>query len=167
MSGVPALRQERADDAARVRALLVDAFGGPAEAELVDKLRAAGDLVLALVAEMPDAIVGYVAFPRLTLDLDARSVPVIGLAPIGVATAFQRQGIGSALIHAGLARLTDRGERLVFVLGEPAYYARFGFAVDPEFASPYAGPYFQTLRLAPDAPAAGTVSYPAPFAELG
>ena len=167
MSSVPAIRQERPDDAPRVRALLVAAFAGPAEADLVDKLRAGGDLVLALVAELPGVAAGYVAFPRLTLDLGARSVPVIGLAPVGVAPDRQRQGIGSALIRAGLARLTDRGERLVFVLGEPAYYGRFGFTVDPEFASPYAGPYFQTLKLAPDAPASGAVSYPKPFAELG
>ena len=64
MSGVPALRQERADDAARVRALLVDAFGGPVEADLVDKLRAAGDLVLALVAELPDAARGLCRVSR-------------------------------------------------------------------------------------------------------
>ena len=166
MSSVPAIRLERPGDAPQVRAMLEAAFGGAAEADLVDKLRADGDLVLSLVAEH-GGVAGYVAFPRLTLDLGERSVPVVGLAPVTVAPDRQRQGTGSALIRAGLARMKDRGERLVFVLGEPACYGRFGFEVMPGFASPYAGPYFQALKLAPDAPLSGTVSYPKPFAELG
>ena len=79
----------------------------------------------------------------------------------------QRQGIGSAVIREGLARLKDRGERLVFVLGEPGYYGRFGFKVMDRFVSRYAGPYYQTLMLVPDAPAAGKVSYPQAFDGLG
>jgi predicted N-acetyltransferase YhbS len=55
----------------------------------------------------------------------------------------------------------------VFVLGEPDYYRRFGFEVMAGFASPYAGPYFQTLKLVPHAPDAGTVVYPKLFADLG
>ena len=166
MSSIPVIRLERPGDAPRVRALLEAAFGGTAEADLVDRLRGGGDLVQSLVAEH-GGVAGYVAFPRLTLDLGERSVPVIGLAPVAVAPDRQHQGTGSALIRAGLARMKDRGERLVFVLGEPAYYGRFGFEVMPGFASPYAGRYFQTLKLAPDAPLSGTVSYPKPFAELG
>ncbi len=167
MSYVPAIRQERADDTPRVRAVLEAAFAGSTEADLTDKLRAGGDLILALVAELPGSIAGYVAFPRLTLDLGDRSVPVVGLAPVGVSPSGQRQGIGSAMIRAGLGRLKDRGEGLVFVLGEPDYYRRFGFEVMAGFASPYAGPYFQTLKLVPHAPDSGTVVYPKPFADLG
>lgn len=167
MSPVPVIRQERPSDAPRVRSVLEAAFAGSAEADLVDKLRASGDLILSLVAEPLDSIAGYVAFPRLTLDLGDRFVPAAGLAPVGVSPASQRQGIGSALIGAGLARLKDRGEGLVFVLGEPNYYRRFGFAATAEFDSPYAGPYFQMLKLAPNAPERGTVVYPNPFADLG
>jgi putative acetyltransferase len=122
---------------------------------------------MALVAELPDGIARYVAFPRLNLGLGERTVPVIGLAPVGVRPGRQRQGIGTALIREGIARMKDCGERLVFVLGEPGYYGRFGFNVMDGFVSRYAGPYFQVLMLAPDAPVAGKVSYPQAFDELG
>jgi putative acetyltransferase len=161
------IRPEMQRDAASVRAVLEAAFGGTVEADLTERLRAEGDLVQALVAELPEGVVGYVAFPRLTLGVDERNIPVVGLAPVGVSPSVQRQGTGSALIRAGLARLKDRGECLVFVLGEPNYYSRFGFEVMPGFVSPYAGAYFQTLRLSPNAPSSGTVSYPRAFADLG
>jgi putative acetyltransferase len=80
-----------------------------------------------------------------------------------VSPPLQRQGIGGALIRDGLARLKDRAERLVFVLGDPAYYGRFGFTVMDSFVSRYAGPYFQALMLTPDAPKAGRVSFPRAF----
>ena len=60
-------------------------------------------------------------------------------------------------------RSADRAQRLVFVLGDPAYYGRFGFTVMDGFVSRYAGPYFQALMLAPDAPKAGRVSHPRAF----
>jgi putative acetyltransferase len=160
------IRPARDDDAPQVRSMLKAAFGGTVEADVADAMRAAGDIVLALAAEQPDGIAGYAAFPRLNLDLGGRAVPVIGLAPVGVSPHRQRQGIGALLIRAGIARLKDRGERLVFVLGDPAYYGRFGFAVMDGFVSRYAGPYFQALMLAPDAPTSGKVSYPAAFNSL-
>ena len=80
---------------------------------------------------------------------------------------FIAQGIGGALIRDGVARMTDRAERLVFVLGDPAYYGRFGFTVMGGFASRYAGLYFQALMLSLDAPKSGRVSYPKPFDDLG
>jgi putative acetyltransferase len=160
----PHIRPERTDDAPRVRALLQAAFKGRIEASIVDELRRDGDMVLALTAELDGEAAGYIAFSRLDLDLGGRTVPAIGLAPLGVRPDYQRQGIGSALVRDGLTRMKDRGERLVFVLGDPAYYGRFGFAVIESFVSRYAGPYFQALALAPDAPAAGKVSYPRAFA---
>ena len=163
MSEALSIRPERPDDAAAVRALLDAAFGGDTESKVVERLRADGDFVLSLVAENGEGIAGYAGFPRLVLRLDERNVPVAGLAPVGVSPPLQRRGIGSALIRDGLARLRDRAERLVFVLGDPAYYGRFGFTVMEGFVSRYAGPYFQTLILAPDAPKAGRVSYPSAF----
>lgn len=160
----PLIRPERPEDAPRVRAVLEAAFGGKVEADITDSLRSDGDFILALVAERSGNVAGYAAFLRLSLDLGERTVPVVGLAPVGVLPDRQRQGIGSALIRDGIARLKDRGERLVFVLGEPGYYGRFGFKVMDGFVSQYAGPFFQTLALAADAPASGKVSYPKPFA---
>src|SRR5262249_55093949 len=111
------------EDATPIRSILVAAFAGDAEADLVENLRAADDLVLALVADQADAARGYVAFPRLTVD----GAGAVGLAPLAVAPDRRRRGIGGALVREGLRRLATRGEQLVFVVGDPAYYGRFGF----------------------------------------
>jgi len=166
-TSVPVIRPEMARDATQVHDVLKSAFESDSEARLVERLRAEGDIVLALVGETQGGLVGYVAFPRLTLTTDGRNSPAVGLAPVGVRPDRQRNGIGTALIRAGLARLKDRGEALIFVLGEPDYYGRFGFSILPAYESPYAGPYFQALRLTPNAPVAGVVTYPKPFSELG
>ena len=162
MSGFD-IRPERPEDAADIGALLDAAFGGETESQVVERLRADNDFVLSLVAGGDAGIAGYVGFPRLTLQLDRRQVPAVGLAPAAVSPPLQRNGIGSAIVRDGLDRLKASGECLVFVLGDPAYYRRFGFTVMDGFVSRYAGPYFQALMLMPDAPKAGRVSYPQAF----
>ena len=86
-------------------------------------------------------------------------------------SACRRRCSGRASAARSFAKASracsDRAERLVFVLGDPAYYGRFGFTVMEGFVSRYAGPYFQALMLAPDAPKAGRVSYPKAFDDLG
>jgi putative acetyltransferase len=161
------VRPERPADAAAVRTVLQAAFAGSLEADMVERLRDSGDLVLALVAERPERVVGHVAFPRLSLRSGESAIPVAGLAPLGVLPQWQRQGIGGALVREGLARLKAAGEALVFVLGDPAYYRRFGFTAAPDFVSRYAGPHFQVQRLKRHAPRSGVVSYPKPFDDLG
>lgn len=161
----PTVRPARSSDAPAVRALLEAAFGGTAEADLIERLREDGELLLALVAAQPD-VVGYVAFSRLIVEGTSHADPAIALAPLAVAPAMQRRGIGSALTRAGLDMFTRAGEALVFVLGDPAYYTRFGFVPADAFASPYAGPHFMVRRLAPHAPSAGVVRYPRAFADL-
>jgi len=165
-----AVRLEQAADAASVRAVLTDAFGGPAEADLVDRLRASNDLVLALVAELENrGIVGHIGFSRLAVDAPGGSPHAVGLAPLAVAADLRRRGIGGMLIRRGLTLLAQRGERLVFVLGDPACYRRFGFdaGAATSFVSPYSGPHFMLLRLAQTAPSDGIVRYPSAFADLG
>ena len=165
------VRPEQAGDAGAVRAVLAGVFGGPAEADLVDRLRTSNDLVLALVAEMDDrGIVGHIGFPRLAIDAPGGgSARAVGLAPLAVAVDQWNRGIGSALIGRGLAVLAERGEQLVFVVGDPGYYDRFGFdaAAAASFMSPYPGPHFMVLRLAQTAPSDGIVRYPSAFADLG
>jgi putative acetyltransferase len=163
------IRPEQAADAPGIRKLLEAAFGGTAEADLVENLRADRDLIWTRVALDPNgAILGYVAFPRLVLATRDGERHVIGLAPLAVAPAYQRRGIGSALVRAGLDAAV-RDESLCFVLGDPAYYQRFGF--DPrlgaEYVSPYAGPHFMALHLACDVPRSGMVIYPNSFSRLG
>jgi len=164
-----AIRPERAEDADAIRKLLDAAFGGPMEAGLVDRLRAGGHLVRAQVAVEGTAIVGYIAWPRLALETASGSQPAVALAPLAVTPPRQSQGIGSALVEAGLAQLRAGGETIVFVLGQPDYYRRFGFSQETARAydSIYAGAHFMALKLGPGAPENGRVRYPAPFDSLG
>jgi putative acetyltransferase len=159
------IRPERAVDAGAIRAVLTAAFETSAEADLVERLRADGDLVLALVEEHGGAVRGTIAFPRLIVDV----ANAVGLAPLAVTPCAQRRGIGGALVREGLRLLAAQGEQLVFVLGEPAYYERFGFdrAAARTFACKYAGDHFMALRVGDNAPARGEVRYPAAFDVLG
>jgi putative acetyltransferase len=157
------IRHERAEDFAAIRRLLIAAFGGPAEVELVDGLREDGDLAHALVAEDDGDVVGYVAFSPLKSPERA-----LALAPLAVAPEQQRRGIGTALIDEGLRQARAGGWGAVFVLGEPEYYKRSGFTLEAAtgFDSPYAGPYFMALQL-PGVPViAAPVIYSNRFAAL-
>jgi putative acetyltransferase len=163
-------REEEARDEVTVRVLLQAAFGGTAEAMLVDRLRSGGELVLALVAaETTDRIVGYVGFPRLRIETPEGARTAVGLAPLAVVPSHQGRGIGAALVRGGLAQLIARREEIVFVLGDPALYGRFGFSLEDArpFASPYAGPHFMARRLSAAAPRRGLLRYPAAFDDLG
>ena len=166
----PTIRPEAIGDAASVATLLAAAFGGDTEANLVDRLRQDGDIVLSLVAEDANGIiVGSVTFLRLVIQSGDRNIPAIGLAPLAVAPNAQRRGIGAALVRHGLGKLGDRAEAIIFVLGDPAYYGRFGFdlAAARAFECIYAGPHFMAHRMRPIAPLDGKVHYPAAFAALG
>ena len=162
------IRPERGDDAAAIKSILIAAFSGSAEAELVERLRRDGDLVLALAADDGE-VRGYVAFPRLRVEHADGARDVVGLARVAVAPDRQRRGIGSALVRAGHRRLVERGESLIFVLGYPAWYGRFGYSVaaaEP-FDSAYSGPHFMALRLSDVAPTGGRVHFPAAFSDIG
>ena len=127
MSGPFHIRGEVADDAPAIAAVVTEAFGQAAEAELVEALRAAGALSISLVAVTDDGgLVGHVAFSPVTVE-GAGGDRLLGLAPLAVAGDWQGRGVGGALVEAGLARARALGGALAVVLGEPAYYRRFGF----------------------------------------
>ncbi len=160
--------EQSIDDAAGIDALLRAAFPGAVEADLVQRLRADGDLALSLVAEEDGAIIGQVAFVPVALEPDP-GYRVWGLAPISVLPQRQGQGIGSALTEAGLDRAAAAGIGLVLVLGDQNYYGRFGFdtMLAEEIEVAWAGPYFAGLTLIDTAPPRGKATYPAAFADLG
>ncbi|MEZ5785391.1 MAG: N-acetyltransferase [Xanthobacteraceae bacterium] len=163
------LRSETAADRSAIRDLLLRVFPGPDEADLVEQLRGDNALVNALVAEAADhKLHGYVAFSRVLVDNGDQVEPAAAPAPLAVAPDEQGRGIGYALVRTGLTALAARGGRLVFVLGDPAYYNRFGFsaAAANAFASRYAGPNFLALRLLAGGPEAGRLCYPAAFDQL-
>ena len=131
------------------------------EADLVGKLRSDGDLALSLVAEDGEQIVGHIAFSPVAISDGTENW--FGLGPISVLPELHKQGIGSRLMRRGMADIRQMGARGVILLGDPAYYSRFGFAHDPQLS--YPGPpaeYFQYLLIEGEMPQ-GEVRYAPAF----
>lgn len=173
-----AIRTERPDDADRraIRAIHLAAFPTAAEADLVDRLRADGDVEAArsLLAEVDGAIVGHCLLTATTLERpDGTSVvgPIVALGPIAVLPAWQRRHIGSALMRAALERCERDGAAAVVLVGSPTYYLRFGFgrARDVGLLPPARWPddVWMAHVLPARTPAdVGVVRYAAPFMDL-
>lgn len=162
------VRDEDERDRAAVRALNASAFETPAEADLVDALREQAHPVVSLLAEEADTVRGHIMFSPVSLS-GQPALKIMGLAPMVVAPAHQRQGIGSALIRAGLDRCQQLGFGAVVVLGHPEYYPRFGFSSAKDFGigCEYNVPEqaFMVLELQPDYlhNASGIIKYHAAF----
>lgn len=165
MSGF-AIRPERAGDETAIGAVTTRAFAEAehsdgTEAAITESLRHGGDLALSLVAEKNGEIIGHIAFSPVTTS--DGSTGWYGLGPISVVPEHQNEGIGGAMIEHGIALLSEMDAQGIVLLGDPAYYARFGFTHDP--ALDYPGPppeYFQRLVLAGE-PATGIVTYAPAF----
>ncbi|SMQ68781.1 putative acetyltransferase [Altererythrobacter xiamenensis] len=131
------------------------------EADLVDKLRDAGDLSLSLVAEDGGQIVGHIAFSPVTISDGTQGW--YGLGPVSVIPRLQKQGIGFRLIQRGIADMRESGAKGIVLLGDPQYYARFGFRHEPQLTYPGApAEYFQAVVLDGDLPT-GEVRYTPAF----
>jgi putative acetyltransferase len=168
------IRRERPGDEHAIRCVHAAAFRrtadelvAPPEVALVDNLRASRDWIakLSLVAVDSGGIIGHVLCTRARL---ARTQPVLGMAPIGVLPEHQGIGVGHALMHAVLGAADALDESLVGVLGEPDYYARFGFRAATEVSieppDPAWGDYFQVRLLTAYEPAlTGRFSYAPSF----
>jgi len=145
------IRPEKPGDTAEIRYLNEQAFGRPAEAQLVDTLRARGNIILSLVGVRNDHVVGHILFSPVTVETERGALPVAGLAPMAIMPTLQRQGIGSLLVTAGLDVCREAGLAGVVVLGHPDYYPRFGFvpASDYGIQSEYAVPegVFMAIEL--------------------
>lgn len=108
------------------------AFGaeeGPEIRKLVDELQRDSSALpmCSLVATVDEQCVGHALFTKVSVLGASREVAAAILAPVAVAPELHAQGIGGRLIRSGLQLLTERGVELVFVLGHPSYYPRFGF----------------------------------------
>ncbi|SFW66405.1 GNAT family N-acetyltransferase [Amycolatopsis australiensis] len=150
------IRRATSADRATIHAIHREAFRRepgvtPVEAPLVDDLRADGDLVdaLSLVAVREGDLVGHLCGSRARVGEDTTSA--VGLGPVGVLPAHQAHGVGSALMHAVLGAADALGYGLVVLLGEPAFYSRFGFVAASTLSitapDPGWGRYFQARTL--------------------
>ncbi|HWS55455.1 MAG TPA: N-acetyltransferase [Pyrinomonadaceae bacterium] len=121
------VRAETPADREAVRLVNERAFGGPAEADLVDALRESGAPRVSLVAEVEGRVVGHIFFSPVSIESEAGAWGAFALGPMGVLPEFQRRGVGSELIRRGLEECRRAGQEVVFVLGHADYYPRFGF----------------------------------------
>ena len=166
------LRRERPDDLEPTRALHDLAFGVPEGAEhsletrILDRLRVEGDVLdtLTLVADLHGEVVGHLVCSRATMG----EGPSVALGPVAVHPDHQGQGIGSALVAAVLVTADQGGEPSVVLLGDPGWYAHFGFRTAAEHGigspGPWADRYFQVRPLQAWRPElAGAFRYPPAF----
>lgn len=127
------VRQEIPSEFSSIRKVNDAAFETSAEATLVDALREAGvDPFISLIASTEGTVVGHILFtPAQVVGDTSREVGALG--PMAVLPEFQRRGVGSQLVHAGLEACRSRGWEAVVVLGHPEFYPRFGFKPMHEF----------------------------------
>jgi putative acetyltransferase len=166
------IRTETPGDYPAIADILLQAFEQDAEALLVERIRRSDRYIpeLALVAEKEGLVVGHILFSYIDL-VGKETLPVLGLAPLAVHPQYQRQGIGSVLVQAGLAKAEERGEAIAIVLGHPPFYSRFGFepSVNYGIESPFPVPpeFFMVKFLKLERKGyLGRVSYPSAFADL-
>jgi putative acetyltransferase len=164
------IRDEAVSDAVPVHAVVRDAFGRDAEARLVDALRERADPRVSLVAVSEGAVVGHIFASPVSVG----GAPGVGMAigPVAVTPSLQRRAVGGALVRAALERSRSLGRELVFLLGHPEYYPRFGFERAGSHGFTYHGqdygPAFMVCELVDGAAArhAGDVAFHPAFAQV-
>ena len=150
------IREEQPGDIASIHALTRAAFAKAKqsdgnEQDIIDALRADGDLTLSLVAtNMDEAIVGHIAFSPVAISDGTKGW--YGAGPVSVMPTRQRTGIGSELAEDGIERLRKIGAKGIVLLGDPGYYDRFGFSCDPDLFLRDAPPEYFQVRALTDEP---------------
>ncbi len=162
------IREERQPDEVAVERIVREAFGKQDEADLVARLRERGSMRYPLVACEEDDVVGFVVASPITIDPPV-GLKTLGIAPLAVDPSTQGNGVGSALMHRLIEHAQADGIDALFLLGNPAYYQRFGF-VTSHLANEYgATDAFMHRELTPDAlaPIRGAARYVDAFREIG
>lgn len=161
------IRESLPSDIASIEKLYPDAFPDEDLLPLVRELLQETPIVLSLVGIIGTSLVGHVIFTTCGIAGDTDKVALLG--PLAVGTAWQRQGIGSAIVRAGLQRLENTGVIQVYVLGDPAYYGRLGFVPEAGVTPPYSLPEewrgaWQSINLrSAEPPSRGKLSVPQPW----
>ena len=138
MSNDFSIRESMPSDTEALEDLYPAAFPDEDLIPLLRDLLSEEDGVFSFVAVSGEMVVGHVAFTMC--GIEGREEKIGLLAPLAVSPRAQRQGIGTALVQEGLNRLKSEGATQVQVLGDPAYYGRFGFQPDSSLNPPYALP---------------------------
>jgi len=165
------IRESLPSDLASIEKLYPDAFPDEDLLPLVRELLQEAPIVLSLVGIIDTSLVGHVIFTTCGVAAGTDQVALLG--PLVVAHSWQRQGIGSAIVHAGLQRLKSAGVTQVYVLGDPAYYGRLGFVPEAGVMPPYPLPAewrgaWQTISLcSAEPPLRGKLSVPQPWLQPG
>ena len=126
------IRAETYEDITAITRVNNKAFGQKNEAELINKLRKRGVLAISLVAIMNRQVIGHIAFSPVTVESESSNWEAIALGPLAVLPEYQRNGIGSQLVCAGLDECQRLGHMIVVLVGHPNYYPRFGFVLAKE-----------------------------------
>ena len=129
------IRDEKPSDIEIITEVTIAAFadcpyGNHTEQFIIHALRNAAALTVSLVAEIDGTVVGHIAFSPVTIS--GQNCNWYGMGPVSVRPDYQRQGIGKSLIEEGLKRLKISGAKGCVLVGDPAYYERFGFRNLPE-----------------------------------
>ena len=166
------VRAETAADYPAVRQINELAFGRPNEAVLVDKLRAVAEPQISLVAVKDRLVVGHIFFSPVSIEISDPATLVLGLGPLAILPEYQKQGLGSQLVRAGLKECQRIGCNVVVLIGHPEYYPRFGFvpAKQKGLSCEYPVPdeVFMVAELKPEALAGqrGLVKYRPEFSDV-
>lgn len=129
------IRESAPDDLAAIESLYPEAFPDEDLLPLVRELLRASSSRLSLLGTVDGLLVGHVIFTKCHVAESAGPDALLG--PLAIAPAWQRRGIGSAVIRAGLRHLEDAGVTQVYVLGDPRYYGRLGFRTESRVTPPY------------------------------
>jgi putative acetyltransferase len=151
------IRPATPSDYAAIRQVERHAFGQDDEANLVEQLRDDGDALVELVAATEIAIQGHILYSPLAIARGSETLRAAALAPVAVLPAFQKSGIGDALVSAGNAQCAELGCVAIIVLGHAAYYPRFSFSptLAESLQAPFSGPHFMALEIEPGVLAGG------------
>ena len=142
------IREAQESDLEEVFNLIHSAFGNRAESDLVKQLISDGDVLINLVVESSDTIIGNVVVSKITMEPDI-GLFCGGVALVSVVPDQQSSGVGSKLMTAAINESKKKGMDALFLLGDPNYYKRFGFVVST-LKNDYSVENFQELELTED-----------------
>lgn len=164
-------RMALARDYPAIRDIVASAFGRQDEADLVETLRARGDIVLEAVAEDGPSPCAHVVYSRVRVNGESAGLRFTMLAPASVRPDRQRRGVGLLLARTSMAWLRNGGEDAVLVLGDPKFYGRLDFTAERAagIIAPWSGPSFMAAALSDKVPAQprGRLEGPAPLLRAG